>query len=717
MSNQQNLRKYGWYLLGALVLLVSIGLTASGAFAGVPVDTLPGSSSAPTGSGTSGQQANISVPTTASDGFNTLPMGLRGISYSSLVNSGRLHPVRPAASAPNTGWKNPFNPLVTIIWGAEHVTGGGRDPAAGMHPTDPNKAIVSGYPTLESTTDGGNTWGTRTLPNTCNGGAIVNAWLGPSFGGGNAALEVCLNNQDFTCGRSTDGGLTWTADAGCGTSASTAFYDDREYLWVDRSPTSPFYQRAYITEALFDAAGSGSYNSVTLRWSSDGGATWNPPGSNPLPIVDSTEFARSVNHNEYPSMGVQPNGTIGYAWHRGMCCGGPSPINSPNKVMFARSTDGGVTFPFSTTIVTVPLNQSVSFNATSPLGSGGWSDAPNITSDPTDGTFYAVWIQYRTASTPASSATYLSRSTDNGATWSAPVIPFNNPNPNIFQGWPWVNVSRDHTVHVTYLGGTTSNTSAAQFYVQSTDTGATWTAPFQLNATPFGTSGIINYEASDVGGYTGGNGVSILTTWFNGSHNARIGTFTLGPTNTPTPTDTPCSPSCTPTTTSTPTFTNTPTNTPLPTNTPTITPTLTNTPTTTITPTFTPTFTPGICGTVTAYIFTTTTGATVVPGTTDTTNHTDDGLTSIALPFSYQLYDTSYTSAQVGSNGGLFFGTANSTYAVTCLPNSLGTYLIAPYWDDLNTTAGLTGCSSYPGGCGIFTSVSGSAPNRIFNIE
>src|SRR5207253_8692343 len=38
---------------------------------------------------------------------------------------------------------------------------------------------------------------------------------------------------------------------------------------------------------------------------------------------------------------------------------------------------------------------------------------------------------------------------------------------------------------------------------------------------------------------------------------------------------------------------------------------------------------------------------------------------------------------------------------------------IATNWDDLETTSTLT-CT---GGCGVFTSVSGTAPNRIFNIE
>ncbi len=108
------------------------------------------------------------------------------------------------------------------------------------------------------------------------------------------------------------------------------------------------------------------------------------------------------------------------------------------------------------------------------------------------------------------------------------------------------------------------------------------------------------------------------------------------------------------------------------------------------------------------------TGATIVPGTTDTGNHADDVLTSITLPFPYQLYDTVYTSAQVASNGALFFGTANATFNITCIPNALGTYVIAPYWGDQCTGP----CFNTPcTGCGIFTSVSGSSPNQIFNIE
>jgi hypothetical protein len=110
-------------------------------------------------------------------------------------------------------------------------------------------------------------------------------------------------------------------------------------------------------------------------------------------------------------------------------------------------------------------------------------------------------------------------------------------------------------------------------------------------------------------------------------------------------------------------------------------------------------------------------GGSIVPGTTDTGNHIDDGTTPITLPFPYTLYDQTYTSANVDSNGTFQFVNPSSTFTNTCLPFAGKTYIALPYWDDLRTDAN-SGCASYPGGtCGIYTSISGSAPNRIFNVE
>ena len=136
-------------------------------------------------------------------------------------------------------------------------------------------------------------------------------------------------------------------------------------------------------------------------------------------------------------------------------------------------------------------------------------------------------------------------------------------------------------------------------------------------------------------------------------------------------------------------------------------PTASPTPTATATASPTPTNTPTPTPCVGEYTITQI-GASIVPGTTDIGNHTDDGTTFISLPFTYQLYDQTFTSVNLSSNGNAQFTTTDLDWGNVCPPWNTHNYTIFPYWDDLFLVNS---------GYGIFTSVSGIAPNRIFNIE
>jgi hypothetical protein len=114
---------------------------------------------------------------------------------------------------------------------------------------------------------------------------------------------------------------------------------------------------------------------------------------------------------------------------------------------------------------------------------------------------------------------------------------------------------------------------------------------------------------------------------------------------------------------------------------------------------------------------------TVVPGHTDTGNHCAWCDTTINLPFPFVLYDQTFNAVMVNSSGRLDFVCNNepSNYTETCLPappnNCPYDYTIFALWAEWSTGIGATECSTWANGCGIFTSVSGAAPNRIFNIE
>lgn len=132
------------------------------------------------------------------------------------------------------------------------------------------------------------------------------------------------------------------------------------------------------------------------------------------------------------------------------------------------------------------------------------------------------------------------------------------------------------------------------------------------------------------------------------------------------------------------------------------------TPEPTRTPTNVPTPTPSVC-VPDNYGVSASTGASIVPGTTDTGNHCDTCATMVNLPFPYQLYDQTYNTVEVTADGTMNFVYSGNTGGTNfCLPYSGLGYSIIPHWDDMMTIN--------PGD-GIFTSVSGTAPNRIFNIE
>src|SRR5688572_634645 len=122
----------------------------------------------------------------------------------------------------------------------------------------------------------------------------------------------------------------------------------------------------------------------------------------------------------------------------------------------------------------------------------------------------------------------------------------------------------------------------------------------------------------------------------------------------------------------------------------------------------TATATPTACPTGGQYRVVSSTGSVIIPGITDTGNHCDDCTTAIALPFPVLLYDQTFTTARVSSNGNLQFLSNNASGNNHCLPRADFNFAIFALWDNLDTSAA---------GNGIYTVVTGVAPDRIFNIE
>ncbi|MEO8286548.1 MAG: S-layer homology domain-containing protein [Chloroflexota bacterium] len=126
----------------------------------------------------------------------------------------------------------------------------------------------------------------------------------------------------------------------------------------------------------------------------------------------------------------------------------------------------------------------------------------------------------------------------------------------------------------------------------------------------------------------------------------------------------------------------------------------------------TPTTPPAACGNDSNYTYSQIAGPTIVPGEQLVPgSQCSECIVSVSLPFEYTFYGRQFSSVVAGDNGSLAFDYNNNRYYSECLPTPFFSDAILPYWQDLDMRS-VTSPT-----LGIYTSVSGSAPNRIFNIE
>ncbi|PYI48938.1 MAG: hypothetical protein DMF11_02245 [Verrucomicrobia bacterium] len=144
-----------------------------------------------------------------------------------------------------------------------------------------SRATPSCYSGISYSTDNGATWHASSA--LCSGHGtnlgdpivVYNARLGMWFAGD---LATGCGGQGIGLWTSPNG-VTWTTGA-CAVNLP-ANDGDRESMWVDNNPSSPFYGRMYISYNDFSTGGGALY--VTY---SDNGTTWTPVQLNPSFIRD-----------------------------------------------------------------------------------------------------------------------------------------------------------------------------------------------------------------------------------------------------------------------------------------------------------------------------------------------------------------------------------------------------------------------------------------------
>jgi hypothetical protein len=279
---------------------------------------------------------------------------------------------------------------------------------------------------------------------------------------------LSLNNANtFTCDiwRSTNGGASWRL-------VGPAFGGDKSWMTIDTTSSAG---HGTIYQAWQHVSETGNRD---FTFSADGGVTW----TNPFAIPQAPIFG---------TLDVGPNGEVYLLASSGSQFWLNRSTNAPNHAV-----------PFSFDL-TVPVD----LGGSEVLGSGGPNPAGLLgqawvavdrSTNQTRGNVYALCS---TVSPTNQCDVMFARSTDRGATWSAPVRINTDPGSNAFHWFGTVAVAPNGRVDVCwYDTRATTNINLSQlYYSYSLDGGITW-SPNQAVSPAFDTS--IGYPQQDkIGDY------------------------------------------------------------------------------------------------------------------------------------------------------------------------------------------------------------------------
>lgn len=333
---------------------------------------------------------------------------------------------------------------------------------------------------------------------------------------------------------SDDGGLTWTHTVLVTPVGN--YFDDKPWLAFDETGGTRD-GTIYVHFTRF-----GSAQTMGTR-STDGGATWLQPNQ-----ISSGEFA--IN-NDGPQPAVLPDGTVATIFIHDISA-------EEGQIVLSKSTDGGATWSPGSVVVNV---QKPPFR----LPGENWRifTYHSFARDPATGAFNVVWPDSRNIATNGLDI-LTTRSTDDGATWSAPTRLNDDPAGVVRdQMFPAITAASDGHIAAIWLDrrDDPGNRLYNAYTRESTDGGATWLPSLRVSSAASDPN-VKAPNADGIGDYIGiGAGPGVLWgSWVdtrNGHQEiyAARERFTPQPTPTRTATRTP---TATPPGTLTPTKTVTP---------------------------------------------------------------------------------------------------------------------------------------------------------------
>ena len=369
-----------------------------------------------------------------------------------------------------------------------------------VHPTNQN--IVFGSANATTWPGAGTLWGTGVYWS-LDGSVNWTGFDNPPFGtnSGDPASVIGLDGRFYenyitnSYGQgvsvSTNNGVNWTTHTVAPNPGQVA---DKNHFMVDKTPTSPYLHRAYCVWTDFGGATDGE---VVLRYSTNFGVNWSSSIniSGTLTPLGSA-FAQGANVQTGPNGEVYVTYVIYDAnWTDG-----------EDAIGFSKSTDGGVTWTH------LRAYQNVNFGIRGNLSSKNGirvSSFPSMTVDrsggPNNGTIYITWPQRGVAPAGSDPDIVIIKSTDNGATWSAPVRVNDdalNNGKDQYYAWSTVDQVTGRLILIFYDSRDVPNSQAEVYMASSVNGGITF-ENFEVSDQPHTPTPINGLAGGYAGDYIG----------------------------------------------------------------------------------------------------------------------------------------------------------------------------------------------------------------------
>ncbi|MFK8029285.1 MAG: thrombospondin type 3 repeat-containing protein [Gammaproteobacteria bacterium] len=298
--------------------------------------------------------------------------------------------------------------------------------------------------------DGGETWTVQgVLPNTCCDPTVD--WSSDGSIGYAAALSGQIGVSAW---RTDDFGVTWTNRVDI-----TASGSDKEWVHVDKSPTSPHQDNVYITYH--------NGNVMQFARSTDMGLTYDVQSFPGDPVGIGSDITTTA------------NGDIYYVYAS----------TGSSTVRVLKSTDGGDTFAPSLSITGTDGN--FDFPIPAMESRRAWiyaATAADVSGGPNDGSVYVAFtdIVGTESGTAANNHTQIEiwYSRDGGATWDVSIPHATSDILEVDRFNQWMTVDEQGHIHVVYYDtrNSVNRTGVDLYYTVSLDGALTWDTPTRVSS-------------------------------------------------------------------------------------------------------------------------------------------------------------------------------------------------------------------------------------------